>query len=82
MVSDPLQVARISLLKSHPVETPRRRPLVPGVNEVRGNIDSNNLCPETGERNRRSAVSAAEVQNPQRRRYSERFDEYFPRSTH
>jgi len=82
MVPDTLQVAGIALLKFQPVETSLRRPFVPGVNEVLGNVDSNNFSPQTGERNSRSAISAAEVQNPQRRRDPERFHQGFSRFTH
>ena len=82
VIADPLQVARISLLKSQSVETRLRRSFVPSFNEVLGNVDSNNFSPQKGERNRCSAISAAEVQNPQRRRYLERLDDCFTRLTH
>jgi hypothetical protein len=71
MVTDALQVARIALLKCQPVEAGLRSSFIAGVNEVPGNVDSDNFSPQTGERNRRSAISAAEVQNPHRRRYPE-----------
>ena len=48
MVADTLQVARISLLKFQPVETRLRSAFVPGVDEVLGNVDSNNVSPQTG----------------------------------
>jgi len=43
MVADPLQVGRISLLKFQPVETRLRSALVPGLNEVLSNVNSNNF---------------------------------------
>ena len=59
MVADPLQVSRIALLKFQLIETRLRGSLVPCVNQVLGDVDSNNFCPQKGERNGRSAVSAA-----------------------
>jgi len=82
MIADPLQVARISLLKLQPVETRLRSSFVPGFNEVPGNVDSNDFSPQTGQGNRRRAISAAKVQNPQRRRYSERLNECLARLAH
>src|SRR5260221_8364423 len=82
MVTDPLQVARISLLKCQSFEPPLRSSFVPGVNEVPGNVDSNNFSTQKGEGNRRGAISAAEVQSPQRRRYLERLNDSFARLTH
>src|SRR6266487_135889 len=82
MIADPLQVARISLLKFQSAETRLRSSFVPGVNEVLGNVDSNNFSPQKGQRNRRSAISTAEVQNAKRRRHAERFNDCFSRLTH
>jgi hypothetical protein len=82
MVVDPLQVARISLLKSQSVETRSRRSFVPGINEVLGYIDSNNFGPQKGYRKRCRAISAAEVQNAQRSLYPERLNDCFSRLTH
>ena len=45
---DALQVARISLLKFQPGETRLRSSFVPGVNKVPGNVDSDNVSPQTG----------------------------------
>src|SRR6185503_7280691 len=72
MVADSVQVARISFLKCKSSEACLCRSLVSGINEVFGNVDSNNVSPQTGERNRRGAISTAKVQHPQRRLYSER----------
>ena len=66
MVGDAFQVARVSFLKLQPAETRLRGSSVPGFNEVPGDVDSNDLSPQTGQRNRRRAVSAAQVQDPQR----------------
>src|ERR1700687_3626114 len=82
VVADTLQVTRISLLKWQSVETRLGSSSVAGVNEVLGNVDSNNFSPQAGEGNRRSAISAAEVQDPQRRRDPERLHDCFPRLTH
>src|SRR4029077_1345017 len=82
MVADPLQVARISLLKCQSFETRLRGSFVPRVNEVPSNVDSDHFSPQSRQRNRRSAISAAQVQNPQRRRYPERFDYCFSRLPH
>jgi hypothetical protein len=64
--STPLQVARISLLELQPVETRLRRSFVSGVHETAGYVDSNNFSAQLGQRNRGSAISAAQVQHPHR----------------
>src|SRR5712691_3239684 len=61
MIADPLQVAGVSFLKFQSFETRPRSAFVSGVDEVLGNVDSNNFSPQKGERNRRRAVSATEV---------------------
>jgi hypothetical protein len=48
MITDPLQVRGISLLKSQAVETCLCGSSIPGVNEVLGNIDSNDFSPPNG----------------------------------
>ena len=75
MVADPLQVARIALLKRQSLEPRRRGPLVPGVDEVLGDVDADDVRSQLRQGNRRRAISAAEVQDPQRRRDPERLDE-------
>src|SRR5258708_6273872 len=82
MVADPLQITGISLLKSQPVKTRLRSSFNPGLNEVFGNVNPTTCSPKRGERNRRSAISTAEVQNPQRRRDPERPHDGFSRFTH
>ena len=59
-----------------------RRPTISGVNKVPGNIDSNYLSSEPSQRNSRSAVSTAEVQDPQRRPDPERFHDGLTRFAH
>ncbi len=82
MVVNALQVAGISLLKFQTLETGLRSSLVPGLNKVPGNVDSNNVSSQTGQGNCRSTISTAEVQNTQRRRYPERLNERLSRLTH
>ena len=82
MVADSFQVARVSFLKFQPVETRLRRSFVPGLNEVPGDVDSDNVGAHTGQRNRGCAISAAEVQSPQRRRDPERLNDCFSGLTH
>ena len=82
MVADALQVARISFLKCQSSEARLCSSLVSGVNEVLSNVDSNNVSPQKGERNRSRAISATKVQHPQRRPYSERLYDGFSRLTH
>ena len=82
MVIDPLQVARVSLLESKPSETRLRRTLLSRGNEVLGNVDSNNVSAHLCEGNGCGAISAAKVQDPQRRPYSERFYDCLSRLTH
>ncbi len=77
MVADSLQVGRIALLKFQASETRFSSAFVSSVHEVPGNINSDNFSSQTGERKRRGAISAAEVQNPQRRRDAERANERF-----
>src|SRR5207245_741828 len=80
--ADPFQVARISFLEFQSVETRLRSPLVPGVDEVLRNVDSHDFGPETGERERRGAISAAYIEDPNRRRNPERLYEYLSGFTH
>ncbi len=82
IVVDAFQIARISFLKLQPVETCLRGAFVPGLHQVPGDIDSHHIGAQTGQRNRRRAVSAAEVQRPQRRRYPEGLDDRFSGLTH
>src|SRR6185503_12538656 len=82
MVADPLQVARVSFLKGQSGETCLRSSLVPGVNEVPGNVDADNFSSHPRQGNGRGTITAAEVQHPQRRRYSERLYNGFSRLTH
>src|SRR5689334_23939919 len=73
MVIDAFQVAGITFLKPQPPEALFRRPFVPGLNEISGDIDSNNFSSQPGQWNRRGAVPTAEIQGPQRRPDPERF---------
>ena len=82
MVGDAVQVARISFMKLQTVETCLRSSPVSGFHEVPGNVDSSYFSPQKGQRHRRGAVSAAEVQGPQRRRYPDRLHDRFARFTH
>src|SRR5262249_49202820 len=51
-------------------------------NEVPRDVDSNHFSSRPGERNGRGSVSAAQVQNPQRRFYPEGLNDYFSGLTH
>lgn len=77
MIRDPFQIARISFLKPQPAEAQRRRPFIPGLNQVSRNIDSCDVSPQMGERNCRGAIAAAKVQDAQRRRYPGRCNHGF-----
>ena len=68
VVGDAFQIGRVAFLKLQVVQTRFGRPLVPGFDEVPGNVDSQDVGPQTGERQRRRAIAAAEVQHPKRRR--------------
>src|SRR5207253_10936739 len=82
VVADPFQVARISFLEFQSVQTLLRSPPVSGVDEVLRNVDSHDFGPETGERERRGAISAADIEDPHRRRDPESLHKYLSRLTH
>ena len=77
MVIDPFEVARITLLKLEPPEALLRRPFIPLRDEIPGDVDSSNFCPETRQWHGRSAVPTTEIQCPQRRLDPERFHHGF-----
>ena len=61
MVGDSLQVARVSLLKFQIAKAHLLRTLIPGVNEIFGNVDPYDISAQLGERNCGSAVATPEV---------------------
>ena len=48
MITDPFEVARISLLKSQPAESRLRNSSIPGIDQIRGNVDSHDFSPQEG----------------------------------
>ena len=82
MISDALQVARIALLKSQLRQACLRRSPVSCLNEVFGNIDSHNFGSQSCEGKSSGSISAAEVQNPERHREPQGFNECLPGLTH
>ena len=51
--SIPCEVAGVTLLKSQAPEALLRRPFIPGRDEIPGDVDSSNFCPETRQWHRR-----------------------------
>ncbi len=82
VVGDSVQAARVSFIKLQTVETCLCSSPVSGFHEVPGDVDSSDFSPHKGQRHRRGAVSAAEVQGPQRQRYPDRIHDRFARFTH
>ena len=69
-------------MKLQPIETRLRGSLVAGFHKVPGDIDSHHIGAQTGERQCRRAISAAQVQHPHRRRNAEGLDDRFSGLTH
>src|SRR5882724_8752752 len=82
MVGDALQVAGIALLKSEAFQTRSGSPPVSCVDEIPGNVDSNDFRSQLSERNRRRAIAATQVQDADGRFYSERLNNCLARLTH
>src|SRR4030095_14606630 len=82
MVGDALQVGCVAFLKRQVAEACGSGSFVPGLNQVSGDIDPDNLSPQTGYWNCGGAIAAAQVQHFHLWFYSEGLRDNLSRLTH